>query len=242
MVTIRQLIPAAALVMSGAAAARPRPAITYTVIIDEARVDIVRVEIRLDNVPTSFALAMKVHPEYDAKYWRYLDSLHVSESAEDAAANVTRQDSTLWRVELPGGHGVIRYRVRIQSQPSATQRAWQPSARASGALINPPDFMLYVPDLQSEAVTVILHLPASWRAATALARVGAGPAFRASDAATLLDSPILVGHLQEWSFTDAATRFHVVFWPLPDASAFDTAAFVDAIRRLTHEALRIFRQ
>jgi predicted metalloprotease with PDZ domain len=58
--------------------------------------------------------------------------------------------------------------------------------------------------------------------------------------ATLLDSPILLGKLRQWSFVEEGTTFHVVYWPLPNATPFDTTAFVDGLRRLTHEAVAIF--
>ena len=62
-------------------------------------------------------------------------------------SDITRDDSTLWRVSLPGGNGTIRYRVRVQPPPPRLRDSWMPHARADGALINGPDFFLYVPEL-----------------------------------------------------------------------------------------------
>ncbi|HEY7027000.1 MAG TPA: hypothetical protein VH438_05305, partial [Gemmatimonadales bacterium] len=81
----------------------PQPTIAYSLRIDPGHLDVVEVAIRLDHAPNTLRLAMKVHPEYDAQYWRYLDSVRVEGSANDLQAGVTREDSTLWRVTLPGG-------------------------------------------------------------------------------------------------------------------------------------------
>ncbi|HVH68342.1 MAG TPA: PDZ domain-containing protein [Gemmatimonadales bacterium] len=220
---------------------RPRPQIAYAVRLDTEHLAVVEMAIRLRNVPTSVELAMKVHPEYDAHYWRYIDSLRVEGTADDAAASVLREDSTLWRVILPGGHGVVRYRVRIQPPQAALRRAWLPYTRADGALINPPDFFLYLPDFSDAPVTVDLDIPSKWEVATALPSRGAPTRRSAPDAATLLDSPILVGALHDWSFVERGTMYHVVYWPLPAAARFDSIAFVDGIRRLTGAVLDVFR-
>src|SRR5438552_376867 len=76
-ISYQSLLLVAALGTLTAAAPLQRPSIAYTIRFDEASLDIVHVELRLENVPRSFALAMKVHAEYDAKYWRFLDSLRV---------------------------------------------------------------------------------------------------------------------------------------------------------------------
>src|SRR5207253_5949696 len=226
-ISYQSLLLVAALGTLTAAAPLQRPSIAYTIRFDEASLDIVHVELRLENVPRSFALAMKVHAEYDAKYWRFLDSLRVDGTANDDEARVTADDSSLWRVVMPGGHGVVHYRVRVQRQPGALRAAWRPFVAPTGALINPPDFLLYLPELAGVPATVRVQIPQGWRVATSLLRMDGDDTFQAPDAATLLDCPILLGRLREWSFADAGTTFHVVYWPLPDAAAFDTAAFVD---------------
>ena len=213
-----------------------RPSIDYTLSIDSTALDVVHVTMRLENVPSSFRLAMKVHQEYDAKYWRYLDSLRV-----DGAGRITREDSTLWRVTLPGGRGTLRYRIRVQRQEGARRDSWRPFVSPTGALINPPDFFLYLPDAADAPATVTLKVPNTWRIATSLAPTGVRGGYTAPDAVTLLDSPILLGTLREWSFTERGTTFHVVYWPLPNAAPFDTASFVDGLRRLTRETLAIFQ-
>jgi predicted metalloprotease with PDZ domain len=173
---------------------------------------------------------MRVHAEYDAQYWRYIQNLRIESKSN---ARIARLDSTLWRVSLPGGSGVVRYRVAIQPQSSTELRVWKPQARADGMMINPPDFFLYSPELSQEPITLHLDIPPAWRVATAL------PA-RVPDAATLLDSPLLLGNLDQWSFTEGATHYHVAYWPLPNGQALDTLALVDRLQRLVRAAAGVF--
>jgi len=229
----------AGLLMAGLAFS-PQPTIAYSLRIDPDHLDVVEVAIRLDNAPNTLRLAMKVHPEYDAKYWRYLDSARVEGSANDSKAGVAREDSTLWRVSLPGGHGTVYYRIHIQPDKNPVRRAWRPFLRPSGGLINSPDFFLYLPDFANAPVTLRLDVPAEWHIATALESHGTPARFVAPNAAALLDAPILLGDLREWQFHDRGTAFHVLYWPLPKATPFDTAAFVDELRRLTASTLDVF--
>jgi predicted metalloprotease with PDZ domain len=199
------------------------------------------VSIEVHGAPEHFHLAMKVHAEYDAAYWRYISDLRV-EPAMPAATlpAVERSDSTLWTVTLPGGSGVIRYRVHIQPPPKGPRRAWLPVARPDGALLNPPDFFLYIPELANAPVMLHLAIPRSWRVATALHQLDS-PAHRsAPDAVTLLDSPIMLGALHQWDFCDGATSYHVAYWPLLAAPPPDSLALVDALQRLVHEAAGVF--
>ncbi len=212
------------------------PTINYSLHLDAAHPDVAEIAIQLSGVPTSFHLAMKIHAEYDARYWRFMDGFRI----DGTGASISREDSTLWRVTLADGRGVIHYRVHIQPPEQTPRRAWQPYARADGALINPPDFFLYLPELANVAVTVDLDVPREWRVATALPARGRPTHFGARDAATLLDSPIMLGALREWSFAESGTRYHVVYWPLPDATPFDTVALVDALHRIARAANGVF--
>lgn len=215
------------------------PSVDYRVRVDTAHPEIVEVAIRIAHAPARLRLAMKVHPEYDARYWRYLSLVRAGDTGSDAHASVVRLDSTLWEATLPGGHGVVRYTVRIQKPATAARRAWQSFIGRTTALINPPDVFLYLPDFARSPITGSLDVPREWQVATSL-RVMPGRRFVAPNAATLLDSPILMGDLREWSFSERGTRFHVVYAPLPDAAPFDTTALLDGIHRLARATLDVF--
>src|SRR6266487_3672051 len=83
---------------------------------------------------------------------------------------------------------------------------------------------------------------ASWRPfLTPTGGLIGGPRyFTAASAAVLEDSPILAGHLRQWSFVEGGLTHRVVYWPLPDATPFDTVAFVSGIRSLVHQAIALF--
>jgi predicted metalloprotease with PDZ domain len=226
-----------------AAPAGAQTRVAYTVRIDTAHTDRIAVELQLSGAPETVRLALKVHPEYDARFWRYLEGMQVTGTADDTAAGAERLDSTLWRIRLPGGRGRISWRLRVPAYPGTERRAWQVFVRTDGALLNPPDIFLYLPDFPSLGAEVRLDVPASWRIASALPAAHDAPGVRtlhARDAATLLDSPILLGALRHWAFRDAGTTFHVHYWPLPSAVPFDTAAFIGDLRRLTHASIAVF--
>lgn len=217
-----------------------RPTIGYALRVDPAHAEFVDVALTVRDAPPRFDLAMRIHGEYNARYWRNIDSVRVEQSTSAAAASVVRADSTLWHVTLPGGGGVIRYRVRINPDSATSRNAWKPHVRANGAMINGPDVFLYLPEFASVPVTVSLDAPAEWRVATSLEAGGASRTYVAPNAAALLDSPLLMGAIREWTFDDRGTTFHVAYWPLPAATPFDTVAFVDGVRRLTRATMDVF--
>jgi predicted metalloprotease with PDZ domain len=224
----------------GVPATPPAPSIAYTLRIDPSRLDVVDVAIQLEGAPRSVRLAMKVHPEYDAQYWRYLDSARVEGSPTDGAGSIIREDSTVWRVTLPAGRGTVRYCIHVQPPRGAVRAGWRAFVAPTGALINSPDFFLYLPDFASVPVTLDLLVPREWRIATSLAPRDTPTGFSAPDAAALLDAPVLLGDLHEWAFRDRETTFHVAYWPVPQATPFDTVAFVDDVRCLVRATLDVF--
>src|SRR5260370_37208846 len=95
----------------GALTATPTaPSIAYTLRIDLSHVDVVDAAIRLDHAPRSVRLAMKVHPEYDAQYWRYLEAPRVEASPGAASPLISREDSAVWLVPLHPGPDPRHYR------------------------------------------------------------------------------------------------------------------------------------
>lgn len=217
----------------------PAPTIAYTVRVDSAHRELIDVTMRLSGGPARLQLAMKVHQEYDAQFWRHLEFGAVTGTADDRAASVTRRDTTLWDVSLPGGHGEIHYTLRLPAEP-ARRNSWRTTVRADGALLNSPDIFLYLPEFTQAPSVVDLMVPASWSVATSLDAGGRSMRLRAPDAATLLDSPILLGALRQWSFDERNGRFTVAYWPLPTATPFDTTALVGNVRRLARATLDLF--
>src|SRR6185503_10620984 len=153
---------------------------------------------------------------------------------------VRRADTTLWEASMPNGTADIRYTIHLPPDTTGTRRAWQCVVRRDGAFVNPPDVLLYLPQFADAPATITIQSPKSWRIATALAST-APRTLSAPNAAVMLDSPIMLGRLSQWAFEAGGTRFVVAYWPLPNATPFDTTAFVANIRAITREALAVFR-
>ena len=232
-----------------------KPTITYNLRVDSTDLSGWAVEIRLRTVTDTFRLAMPAHPEYDDRYFRYVTDFSVTPSS----ALVTRVDSSVWQVITPRGDVRIRYRIVLP--PSPTPRSsWRPFLTPTGGLVGGPHAFMYLLGAEQMPVTVTLELPASWDVATGLASPLSGTergsggealsaerrggqrvrAFTAANAAALMDSPILVGHLRQWRFVESGVPHRVVYWPLPNATPFDTTAFVSGIQRLVRQALALF--
>ena len=214
-----------------ASATSPRPSISYEVTVDSARTDVIGVILHLRNAPKLVQLAMKVHPEYDARFWRYV---------EFESANVRRADTTLWEASVANGSAEIRYTIRLPRDTARVRRAWQCVVRADGAFINTPDVLLYLPQFADAPTTIVLHAPKSWRVATALDSTAA-KSLSAPNADVMLDSPIMLGRLRQSTFSAGGTRFNVAYWPLPNAAPFDTTAFTTNVRAIVDGALGVFR-
>jgi predicted metalloprotease with PDZ domain len=64
--------------------------------------------------------------------------------------------------------------------------------------------------------------------------------FSSPNFTTLLDSPILLGDLHRWDFTAGGIAQHINYWPLPNSTPFDTAAFAQHVAGIAREAFSIF--
>jgi len=213
-----------------------KPSIQYTLRVDSADLSGWNVEIRLRTSSDTVRLAMAAHPEYDDRYWRYVRNFAV----ETEGATVTRVDSAVWQVVAPPGVVNVRYRIALPPAEAGPRASWRPFLTPTGGLIGGPHAFMYVLGSEDSTVLVELALPASWRIATGLTATRDPHYFTAPSAAVLEDSPILAGHLRQWSFVEGGITHRVVYWPLPEATPFDTAAFVSGIRSLVHHAIALF--
>ena len=227
-----------ALILALVAPAHPlvKPSIQYTLRIDSADLSGWNVEMRLRTSSDTVRLVMAAHPEYDDRYWRYVRNFAV----ETEGATVTRVDSAVWQVVAPPGVVNVRYRIALPPAEPGPRASWRPFLTPTGGLIGGPHSFMYVLGSEDSTVLVELALPASWQIATGLTATRDPRYFTAASAAVLEDSPILAGHLRQWSFVEGGIAHRVVYWPLPDATPFDTVAFVSGIRSLVHQAITLF--
>ena len=214
--------------------------IDYTIRIDPAALTHYAVEMRIRNAPASITLAAAAHPEYDDKYWRQLEDLTMTDALGNAYT-AARRDSVLWQFGNPAGELMVRYRIRLHDE-GTPRAAWRPFLTRTGALVGGPHSFLYVLGHELSAPTVTLEIPDSWKVATGLGPSSTARSFRARNVHTLMESPIFVGEMSEWSFRIRDVPHRVFYWRLPNATAFDTTTFLRSIERFAQQTIDLFGQ
>ena len=212
-----------------------KPAVNYTLRVDSADLTGWNVEIRLRTVTDTFRLVMAAHQEYDDRFFRNVAHFTV----EPSTAVVTRVDSSVWQVVTPKGDVRVRYRIAVPVE-QLPRAAWRPFLTPTGGLLGGPHAFMYLIGAERMPVTVTLELPRSWRVATGLERTRDPKVFTAANAAALMESPVLAGHVREWRFVEHGVPHRIVYWPLPDATPFDTVAFVSGIERMVGQVFALF--
>jgi predicted metalloprotease with PDZ domain len=215
-----------------------QPVLFYRVQIDSGDLSSLGVEMHVRNIPDTFRVAMVTHPEYDDRYWRYLEGLRVDGSR--GPGSVTRLDSALWLVSAPGGEAVLRYRIRLPAPEQPRRAAWRPFLSPRGGLAGGPHTFLYVVGATLAPSHVNLDIPAGWEALTGLEPTADPRTFFAPSAAILVDSPFLVGHIKTWRFAVDGVPHRIAYLPLPGSEPFDTTALVTCVARLAGEAEKLF--
>jgi predicted metalloprotease with PDZ domain len=237
-------------------APKPQPIVSYVLRIipgDSLPID---VTMHIQNAPANVRVAMAVHPEYDNRFWRYVRDMRAD--AGGAQLPIKQESENSWLVSTSRGAATVHYRIRLPGENPVNRGAWRTIVRADGASLNSTDTFLYLPDFPRSPVSVTFNIPESWDLRAELtggSLAGAiiangtpggvnaqSPHYISSDATTLLDSPILLGALRTWSFAVQGVPHRIVYWPLPNATPFDTVQFVDAIKRVATEAVQIFGQ
>ena len=214
-------------------AAQKPVSLHYTITIDSADTSGFGVVMRIANAPRTFTLAARAHPEYDDKYWRYMQDFQMD------GGQLTRRDSVRWDVRAAGDVVTVRYRLALPPSP-APRASWRAFITPQGGLVGGPHSFLYVLGAEAAAANVRLVLPRGWSAASGMPRNPDG-SYAAADVFTLMESPIMVGLMRSWSF-DVANTKHAVHYlrGAADTIAFDTTAVLAGFRRLAEHAAALF--
>ena len=216
-----------------------QPVVSYTLRVDSADLSGYEVTIRIRNAPDSFHLALAAHPEYDDRYYRYVEQLRIA-APQGGAASIVREDSALWRVAAPGGASEVRYRLHLPPQDRPVRSSWVPFLASSGGLVGGPHSFMYVVGATLAPSYVTFDVPPGWDIATGLPPTVTPNTFFAPSVDVLIDSPALVGHFRSWRFTVDGVPHRVVYWPLPGAQPFDTLALVRGLEGTAERAIALF--
>src|SRR5438045_4668534 len=87
---------------------------------------------------------------------------------------------------------------------------------------------------------VTIHASADWQIATGLQSTSIPNIFFAPSVAVLVDDPIFIGKFRSWSFTVDNTPHRLIYWPLPDASPFNTDSLMLSIQKIVEQAALLF--
>jgi predicted metalloprotease with PDZ domain len=212
--------------------------ISYVIRVDLTDLSGYGVEMRVQHSNGAVRIAMASHPEYDDRYWRYVENL--TAESRGIALKVTHEEDTLWRVDGVGGELTVRYRIRLPQQITAIRAGWKPFLSPTGGLVGDLHSLMYVVGSESAPARMTLEIPKDWAIASGLDSTNDPRTFTASSVEILLDSPIAVGKLSTWDFVVNGVPHHVVYLPQPDTKAFDSVAFVAGIQGIANEAIKIF--
>ena len=214
-----------------------QPSVAYTLKVDATDLSAFEVQIRLTNMPSTFRLAMIAHPEYDDRYWRYVEGIDIG--TIDSKGIIIREDSAVWRVTAPGKEATVRYKIRLPKE-NGQRAAWRPFLSPTGGLTGGPHAFMYIVGNTQIASTVKLDIPADWKIVTGLDKTKDPSVFSASSVAMLVDCPFLIGKFKEWFFSVAGVKHRVAYWLLPDAKPFDSLKLVGAIKKIVEQAAVVF--
>jgi len=212
--------------------------VDYTVTIDAGDLSHFSVGMKIHNAPDTLQLAFAQHTEYNEFFWKNLKNLSVESGGETVP--VVLEDSALWRAVVRKPEVEVRYRFEMPNQSGPKRRSWQLFLRGTGGLVGGVQTFLYLLGHEDIRSRVTLAIPAGWQIATGLGREDKSKTYEAANVDQLVDSPILLGKLREWTVLIGGIPHHVVYWPLPDAVPFDTGTFVNDIGRIAKAATAIF--
>ena len=214
-----------------------QPIVDYLLTIDPTDFSSFTVEMKIRNVPDTFHVAMVTHPEYDDRYWKYVEGFSVE--AKNGTGKIIREDSSLWRIMTSGREAVLHYRIHL---PSVTEirSAWKAYLTSTGGLVGGPHSFMYVVGATLVPSHVTLNIPEDWQITTGLQSTSDPKTFYASSVAVLIDDPVFVGKFKTWSFTVDNTPHRLIYWPLPDAKVFDTTMLLSSIKKLVEQTFSLF--
>ena len=214
-----------------------QPVIHYLLSIQPDDISFINMEMKISNISDTFNVAMVAHPEYDDKYWRYVEDFYVE--TKNGRGNVIRKDSALWQIITKNRTAVLHYRIHLPSATGSQRSAWKAFLSPDGGLVGGPHCCLYVVGETLTPSYITLDIPKGWQVVTGLSSTSDPNTFFAASVNILIDDPILTGKMKSWSFNVDGVPHRVVYWPWP-VKDFDTTKLVTGIKKITEQAALLF--
>lgn len=209
----------------------------YRIKVDANDLSGVSVEIRAHSGAGTVRLAMAAHPEYDDRYFRYIENF----SAESGGRKlpVTKPEDAIWQIEGVQGDLTVSYRVTFAPKEREWKQVWKPYLTPNGGMVGDLHTLMYVIGDEKRQARLTLDMPSGWKAVSGLAPTG-DPRTFAGTVELLLDSPVLIGDVKEWKFTAGGVPHTVAIWSPADGKPLDAAPIVDGIQKLADQAIKAF--
>lgn len=222
-----------------ASCARAQP-VEYTVRLDQARSQVVEVEMRVRGWEQD---TLEAHlPAWRPGKYAILDpsgSVREVWAKDDAGEPlpIEKTAKASWRVRNVRGGATIGYRLYANSLGDRTRHADDSHAFLSGSTV-----FMYVPERRSAPISVRIEAPDGWETATGLEQ-GDG-SLTAPNYDVLVDSPIEVGLHQRAEREIDGVTFEVVAWGATSwcsrEHGINLARVMDDIEKIAREQIRLF--
>ena len=215
-----------------------QPVITYKLSISATDTSSYEVEMHIENIADTFEVAMMAHPEYDDRYWRFVEDISVL--TKKGSGHVAREDSSLWRIITEGHTVTLHYRIHLPVLRDALRSAWKAFLTPTGGLVGGPHSFMYVVGATLAPSYVTLDIPHSWEVVTGLESTFQSHVFFAPSVFVLMDDPIFVGQFHTSTFEVNSVPHRVIYWPLSSTKNFDTTKLASNIQKLAQQAALLF--
>jgi predicted metalloprotease with PDZ domain len=231
------LLRAAFVVLLFAGAGFGKKPLEYKIVIDPKDLSDVKIEMLIPDAGGSVRLAMAAHPEYDDRYFRYVENFAAESAGRSLSAAMP--EPAVWQVDGIRGPLKVSYRVVPPPKEREWRQTWKPFLTPTGGMVGDLHMLMYIVGGEAKPARLTLEMPDGWSAASGLEPTR-DPLTFAGTVEDLLDAPVIVGKFDEWKFEAGGVPHQVVIWSPTDGKAIVPKPIVDGIKRLADESIRAF--
>ncbi len=211
--------------------------VQYKIHIDPKDLSGFAIEMRFTASGPKVRVAMAAHPEYDDRYWRYIEGVTAESNGHPLAVQMS--EDAVWQLEGARGEIVVRYRLRLPSEENGLPDAHKPFLTPTGGMVGDLHSLMYIVAGYARPARLTLDMPDDWRAASGMAASEDGRSF---DAPTelMLDSPLMIGKFDEWDFVARGIPHKIIVGSPAGAKGFDHKLLYEGIEKLVNTPLATF--